>query len=86
MMGEEILKESTYVQALIEKWEPVILARKEAEGMRKMTQIALEGRFGTLSGDLLAALEAASPETLEDIAAHISTDTLEQIRARLGLE
>jgi hypothetical protein len=51
-----------------------------------MTQVALEGRFGTLSADLLAALETASPETLEDIVAHISTDTLEQARARLGLQ
>lgn len=97
IMNEEILKESTYIQALIEKWEPEILARREAEGkaegkaegMREMAQRmakrALESKFGTLSDDLLAALEAASPETLEDIAAHISTDTLEQARSRLGL-
>ena len=89
MMSEEILKESTYIQALIEKWEPVILAKKEAEGeakgMHKMAQKTLEGKFGTLSDDLLTALEAASPETLEDIVAHISTDTLEQARERLGL-
>jgi predicted transposase YdaD len=59
MMGEEILKESTYIQALIEKWEPVILAKKEAEGKaegeremaRRMAKHALESKFGTLSND-----------------------------------
>ncbi len=94
MMGEEILKESTYIQALIEKWEPVILAKKEAEGRaegeremaHRMTKHALESKFGALGADLLAALETASPETLEDIVAHISTDALEQVRARLGLQ
>ena len=72
MMGEEILKESTYIQALIEKWEPIILAQKEAEGRGEgehtMAQLARPGgRFGTLGEDMLAALEAASQETLEDI-------------------
>ncbi|HEY7347203.1 MAG TPA: hypothetical protein VH599_02705 [Ktedonobacterales bacterium] len=86
MMGEEILKESTYIQVLIEKWQPEILAKREAEGMHKMTRVALEGRFGTLSDDLLAALETADQETLEGVVAHISTDTLEQTRARLGLK
>ncbi len=69
------------------------LAKKEAEGRaegeramaRRMAKRALESKFGTLSDDLLAALETASQETLEDIVAHISTDTLEQARGRLGL-
>lgn len=97
MMGEEILKESTYVEVLIEKWEPVILAKREAEGeargkaegMREMAQRmarrALESKFGTLSDDVLAALDTADQEALEDIVAHISADTLEQTRARLKL-
>ncbi len=93
MMGEEILKESTYIQALIEKWEPIILAQKEAEGKaegeremaHRMAKRALESKFGMLSADMLAALEAANQETLEDLVAHISSDTLEQARSRLGL-
>jgi len=94
MMGEEILKESTYIQALIEKWEPVILAKKEAEGRaegeremaHRMAKRALESKFDTLSDEMLTALETASQETLEDIVGHISTDTLEQARSRLSLQ
>jgi hypothetical protein len=69
--------------------EPVILAKKKAEGMREMAQRmarrALESKFGALSDDVLAALDTADQETLEDIVAHISADTLEQARARLKL-
>ncbi len=101
MMGEEILKESTYVEVLMEKWGPEILAKREAEaeakgeargeakGMRemahRMARRALENKFGALSADMLAALNTADQETLEDIVAHISADTLEQARARLKL-
>ena len=93
MMGEEILKESTYVEVLMEKWGPEILAKREAEaeakGMRemahRMARRAWESKFGALSADVLAALDAADQETLEDIVAHISADTLEQVRGRLKL-
>ena len=47
--------------------------------------MALESKFGALSDDLLAALNTADQETLEDIVTHISADTLEQARARLKL-
>jgi predicted transposase YdaD len=55
------------------------------EGERRMAQRALEGRFGTVSDDILAALPQADEATLEAIVMHIATDTLEQVRARLGL-
>ena len=54
------------------------------QGERRLAHVALEGRFGPLSADLLAALQTANEATLLDVVAHLSTDTLEQIRARLG--
>jgi len=89
-MYGDILRESPFLEELIDELQPEIKAEAEAKGMakgmRKMAQVALEGRFGALSDDMLAALEASSQETLEDIVGHISTDTLEQARARLGLK
>ncbi len=65
--------------------EAKIGAARKAEGMREMAQVALEGRLGTLSAEVLAALERADEATLKAIVAHISTDTPEQIQVRLGL-
>lgn len=56
-----------------------------AEGGRRMAQVALEGRFGPLGEDVLAALGQASEATLPEVVAHITTDPVEQVRARLGL-
>jgi len=55
------------------------------QGERRLAHVALEGRFGPLSADLLAALQTANEATLLDVVAHLSTDTLEQIRVRLRL-
>jgi hypothetical protein len=57
----------------------------KAEGERSMIQLVLEGRFGVLSADLLAALGTAEEATLKLIGRHAATDSLEQVRARLGL-
>ncbi|HEU5368276.1 MAG TPA: hypothetical protein VFU69_07420, partial [Ktedonobacterales bacterium] len=50
------------------------------------TRIALEGRFGALSEDMGQALNTAGEPTLTAILAHISSDTLAQVRERLGLK
>jgi hypothetical protein len=76
-MIEEIWKESSFAEAVTE------ISRKEMA--RRMAQLALEGRFGTLSDDILAALKTTDEATLEAIVAHITSDTPEQVRARLGL-
>jgi hypothetical protein len=55
------------------------------QGERRMARVALEGRFGPLGADVVAALETADPDTLRTLVAHVTTDTLEQMRARLGL-
>jgi hypothetical protein len=56
------------------------------EGERRMAHIALQGRFGPLPQDILAALQTADEATLQEIVAHITTETLEQIKTRLGLQ
>ncbi len=76
-MIEEIWNESSYADAVRDH------ARKEMA--QRMARVNLEGKFGTLSEDILAALKTADQTTLEAIGAHITTDTLEQVRARLGL-
>lgn len=57
----------------------------EIKGMRSAIQRVLEGRFGPLSEEILAALQAADLPRLEHIAAYAGTDTLEQVHLRLGL-
>lgn len=85
-MYEDVLRESPFWEIMFDKLNPEVKAEARAEGMRKMAQIALEGRFGTLSADMLSALASADQAALEEVVAHISTDTLEQTRARLGLQ
>jgi predicted transposase YdaD len=60
-------------------------AKGKAEGMRQMARVALEGRFAPLTADVLAALQTADEATLRDVVAHVASDSLEQMRARLGL-
>jgi hypothetical protein len=72
-MIDELLNESSIAEEFIE------------EGARRMAVAALEGRFGPLSEDLHAAVRSADVTMLQDIVAHISSLTLEQVRARLGL-
>jgi hypothetical protein len=60
-------------------WEEMV-----AKGKREVLQQVLEGRFGPLSEELLAALQAADLPRLNQIAAYAGTDTLEQIRLLLG--
>lgn len=55
------------------------------EGKRETIQQVLEGRFGPLSEEMLLALQAADLPRLDHIAAYAGTDTLEQVRLRLGL-
>ncbi len=54
-----------------------------AEAARHMARIALESRFGTLSEDMLAAIQAADEATLETL---ITAKSLEDARAQLGLK
>ena len=76
-MIDDLIKES----GLADEW----IAEGERRMARRMARIALEGRFGPLSDDLLAALQKADEATLRELVGHVSTETPEQVRARLGL-
>ncbi len=88
-MIDDLLQESGMAQILIEEGRERGVAEGKAEGltegMRQMARVALEGRFAPLGDDLLVALGAADEAALRDLMAHITTDTLAQTRARLGL-
>jgi hypothetical protein len=57
----------------------------KTEGARRMARLALEGRFGPLAEDMLAALRSADEITLTAVASHLTSDALQQVQARLGL-
>jgi hypothetical protein len=69
-------------------WEKVN-ARGQAAGLTQGVQLAirgtLEGRFGPLSQDMLDAIAARDAAQLTELARYAGTETLEQLRARLGL-
>lgn len=73
----ELWKHSSTAQEFIEE------ARREAH--REDARLALEGRFGTLGDDLIQAINQADESTLRDVLRHAYSESLEQIRARLGL-
>lgn len=77
----DLIKES----GLADEWIAQGVAQGEQRATREAARIAIEGRFGSLSEDLLAAIQQADAAPLLDLLAHISTETLEQVRARLGL-
>jgi hypothetical protein len=72
-----VSKESSYAHYLLQ--------RGREEGQRQMARLVLEGRFGSLTADLLAALNTADTSILKELVAHVSTDSLEQVRQRLGI-
>jgi hypothetical protein len=72
-MIDDLLKDNSFVQVMME------------EGERRLVRMTLETRHGPLSEDLLVALRSADEAILLALNAHIATDSLEQVRARLGL-
>jgi len=76
-MSTDLFKESPLYQSLAKE--------ERLGGMRELAQMALEGRFQTLDADILQALGTADEATLKAIVAHVSSDTLEQVRSRLVL-
>ena len=88
-MLRDLLRESSVAEALREEGKAEGEAKGKAEGMRQMAQqmaqVALEGRFGPLAADVLAALRTADEAALQEVVAHVAGDSLEQMRARLGL-
>ena len=80
-MSTEILQEFPHFRMLMEEAE----TKGIAEGQRVLIQKMVERRFGPLSQDVLAAINAAQTELLPELAIHAAADSLEQVRAYLGL-
>lgn len=82
-MIDDILKESSFTEIMRDLLAPEY-ALKYA---RMYARIALEGRFGApLDSQILAALDNAAEDVCEAILAHVTTDTLDDVRARLGIK
>src|SRR5579859_802035 len=56
----------------------------KAEGMREAVLVVLRNRFGELAPSLVHAISSAALAQLQDVLAHVATESLEQITARLG--
>lgn len=84
-MIDDLLEYSSVAQAFVEEGERRGEQRGEQRMARRMALLALEGRFGPLSDELRAAINAADEATLQEIVAHIATESLDQVRARLSL-
>jgi len=84
-MIRDLLAESSVAEILLEEGEAKGRAEGKAEGQRELVQTMLESRFGALEPAEAAALRTAEEPALRALAAHITTDTRDQARARLGL-
>ncbi|HEX6800728.1 MAG TPA: hypothetical protein VF116_23650 [Ktedonobacterales bacterium] len=84
-MIDDLLEYSSVAQAFFEEGEREGKREGERQMARRMALLALEGRFGPLSDELRAAIDAADEAALQEIVAHIATESLDQVRARLGL-
>ncbi len=81
------LRESPMIDDLLEESPVAQYFREEAlkEGAQHLAILALEGRFGPLADDMRAAIQHADQAALEGVVSHVATESLGQLRARLGL-
>ncbi len=85
-MIKDILNDSTVAQLLKDEGREEGREQGREAGMRETALVVLEGRFGPLSDDVLAALHTVDAALLRTLLAHVAVDSLEDVRARLGLE
>ena len=81
----DLWQESSFTDIVEEFRRPQWRAEDRAEMAREMAREALAGRFGALSADLLAAVNAANETTLKAIVVQLTTISMDEVRARLGL-
>jgi hypothetical protein len=92
-MSTEILDESPLYHYLVQKAREQAMAegvtqgvtQGEERGLREGVLAVLRGRFGDPATDVAEAISTASRETLLAILLNATTDTLAQVRERLGL-
>ena len=88
-MLDELFQESGILQAHAEEIaakaaaEAATKAAAEGRAEGEMTRVALEGRFGMLPQDVLAALATANEASLRAIIGRIATVSLDEVRAQL---
>ena len=85
----------TFYERLLEQLPSMREARDEGKaeglnegellGMREVALRTLANRFTSVPAEIEAALQVVDKERLFDVATHAGTDTLEQVRVRLGL-
>ena len=80
-MSTEILETSPVYQL----WVQQGLQQGLEQGLRQATLLAMRGRFGELTPDIEQVLAMATPEVIEGVLGHVATETLEELRTRLGL-
>ena len=93
MMLDQFVLESEWYNIILERGTKDGLEKGMAQGIeqgiargeQRLAQRALERRHGALAPDIIAALEHAEEATLEDLVVNGATDTIEQVRERLGL-
>lgn len=82
-MSTEILDESPLYQSWIREAMAKGKVEGKADGLREAARMVLEGRFGALPPELMAALNAADEPMLVALMTHVATGTIEQLYARL---
>jgi predicted transposase YdaD len=82
---ERMLEEIPWLREAREEGRDEGLAEGELLGMREVALRTLAARFAPVPAEIEAALQTADKAHLLDVATHAGTDTLEEVRARLGL-
>ncbi len=86
-MFGELLKESNFAEVIYDlgREEGEAKGREEGEevGLRTSLRIVLEGRFGTLADDVIAAIDALDSDALTEALRHAAIESIEQVRQRL---
>lgn len=83
-MVEDLWKASSLTSTAYAEGEAEGEVRGERKGLREAIQGVLESRFGLLSQEVTQALNRADEATLKRLVTHVASDTLEQVRQRLG--
>lgn len=80
-MSTEILEKSS----LYQEWVQSAREQGMANGLREAALLTLRARLGELPPEIADAVARAPVSVLEELLAHVTSDTPEQLRARLGL-
>jgi hypothetical protein len=85
-MSTEIIGTSSLYQEWVREATEKGVAQGVAQGIRESVLLALRGRFVELPPEVEQTAEVADIERLRDVLAHLGTESLEQLAARLSPE